>query len=66
MLTSSIVDNSRAKQTDIMLDFSMVFGKVPHNFFYKLENYGIRGDTLKWSKAFLENRQQCVGWMAKV
>ena len=65
MLTSSIVDNSCAKQTDIMLDFSMVFGKVPQRF-YKLENYGIRGDTLKWSKAFLENRQQCVGWMAKV
>ena len=30
---SDIVDNSPAKQTDIMLDFSMTFSKVPHNFF---------------------------------
>ena len=27
---------------------------------YKLENYGIRGDTLKRIKALLENRPQCV------
>ena len=37
------------------------FDKVPHNrHLYKLENYGIRGYTLKWIKAFLENQQQCV------
>ena len=33
----------------------------PHNrLLYKLENYGIRGDPLKWIKAFLENLQQSV------
>ena len=59
---SDIVDNSHAKLTDInILDFSKAFDKVPHNrCIYKLENYGIRGYTLKWIKAFLENRQQCV------
>ena len=58
---SDIVDNSHAKQTDIIiLDFSKAFDKVPHNRrLYKLENYGIRGYTMKWIKAFLENRQQC-------
>ena len=59
---SDIVNNSHAKQTDIIiLDFSKAFDKVPHNRrLYKLENYGIRGYTLKWIKAFLENRQQCI------
>ena len=58
-----IVNISRTKQTDvIILDFSKTFA-VPHNrLLYKLENYdqSIRGDTLKWIKAFLENRQQSV------
>ena len=38
---SDIVDNSRAKQTDIIrLDFSKAFDKVPHNrLLYKLVNY---------------------------
>ena len=59
---SDIVDNSHVKQTDIItLDISKAFDKVSHNrLLYKLENYGIRGDTLEWIKAFLENRQQCV------
>ena len=61
---SDIVNNSRAKQTDvIILDFSKTFNYVPHNrLLYKLENYeqSIRGDTLKRIKAFLENWQQSV------
>ena len=59
---SDIVDSSRAKQTDISrLEFSKAFDKVPDNrLLYKLENYGIRSDTLKWLKAFLENRQQSI------
>ena len=55
---SDIVDNSHAQQTDItILDFSKAFDKDRHNrLLYKLENYGIIGDTVKWIKAFLENR----------
>ena len=45
---SFIVDTSCGKQTDIIiLDFAQAFQKVPHNRpFYKLEKYGIIGDTL--------------------
>ena len=61
---SDIVNNSHAKQTDvIILDFSKTFDYVPHNRpLYKPEycDQGIRGDTLNWIKAFLENRQQSV------
>ena len=61
-LVSDIVDNSRAKQTDVViLDFSKTLNSVSHNrLLYKLENYGIRSDTLKWIKAFLENWQKSV------
>ena len=32
-----------------------------HNrLLYKLESYGITGNTLRWIKAFLENQRQCV------
>ena len=38
------------KQT---LDFSKAFDKVAHEkLIQKLHHYGIRGDTLKWIKAF--------------
>ena len=41
--------------------FSKTFNLVPHNrLLYKLENYGIKGETLRWIKAFLENPQQSV------
>ena len=50
------------KQADlILLDFSKAFGKVAHEKIQKLHHYGIRGDTLKWIKAFLDNRKQAVG-----
>ena len=50
------------KQTDlILLDFSKVFDKVAHEkLLLKLHHYGIRGDTLKWIKDFLDNRKQAV------
>ena len=50
------------KQTDlILLDFSKAFDKVAHEkLIQKLHHYGIRGDTLKWIKAFLDNRKQAV------
>ena len=48
------------KQTDlILLDLSKAFDKVAHEkHFLKLHHYGIRGDTLKWIKDFLDNRKQ--------
>ena len=50
------------KQTDlILLDFSKAFDKVAHEkLIQKLHHYGVRGDTLKWIKAFLDNRKQAV------
>ena len=44
------------KQTDlILLDFSKAFDKVAHEkLLRKLHSYGIRGDTLKWIKDFLD------------
>ena len=49
-------------QTDmIILDFSKAFDKVPHKkLLWKLNNYGIRGNTWKWISAFLSNRMQQV------
>ena len=48
------------KQTDlILLDFSKAFDKVAHEkLLQKLHFYGIRRDTLKWIKGFLNNRKQ--------
>ena len=50
------------KQTDlILLDFSKAFDKVAHEkLIQKLHHYGIRGNTLKWIKDFLDNRKQAV------
>ena len=56
------------KQTDIiLLDFSKAFDKVNHEkLILKLHNYGIRGKTLSWIKAFLNGRSQTVilDWIA--
>ena len=53
---------SQGKQTDlILLDFSKAFDKVNHSkLLMKLHSYGIRNDTLRWTQAFLSNRQQRV------
>ena len=50
------------KQTDvILLDFSKAFDKVNHlKLLYKLHQYGVKGQTLRWIQAFLGNRQQTV------
>ena len=52
----------RGKQIDcILLDFSKAFDKVSHaRLLLKLQHYGVQGKTLKWIKAFLENRTQEV------
>jgi hypothetical protein len=44
-----------------MRNFSKAFDKVPHKkLLWKLNNYGIRGNTWKWVSAFLSNRMQQV------
>ena len=55
-------DLKEGKQTDIiLLDFSKAFDKENHEkLILKLHNYGIRGKTLSWIKAFLNGRSQTV------
>ena len=50
------------KQTDlILLDFSKAFDKVNlSKLIWKLHNYGIRSNVLKWIGAFLGDRAQKV------
>ena len=50
------------KQTDlVLLDFSKAFDKVNHSkLLWKLHQYGIRGNMLRWIRAFLGNRSQTV------
>ena len=61
-LHDSGVDLPFPAQTDlILLDFSKAFDKVAHEkLTQKLHHYGIRGDSLKWIKDFLDNRKQAV------
>merc|ERR1712102_216230 len=49
-------------QTDVgILDFSRAFDTVPHErLLGKLANYGIRGQTNQWIRAFLSNRTMQV------
>jgi hypothetical protein len=45
----------------IIIDFSKAFDKVPHKkLLCKLDNYGIRDNTLKWIGSFLHNIMQQV------
>ena len=58
MLIDELSKNMQSrKQTNlILLDYSKVFDKVAHeNILQKLHLYGIRGDTIKWIKNFLDN-----------
>ena len=50
------------KQTDLVfLDFSKAFDKVNHlKLLFKLSQHGVKGDTLKWIRAFLVGRTQAV------
>ena len=57
----SKIMQSRKQTCLILLDFSKAFDKVAHEkLLQKLHLYGIRGDTLKWIKNFLDNRKQSV------
>ena len=63
MRVDELAKNMRmGKQTDlILLDLSKAFDKVAHEkLLLKLQQYGIRGDTLKWIKDFLDNRKHSV------
>ena len=63
MLVEDLARNaSRGKQTDlILLDFSKAFDKVNHSkLIWKLHQYGIRSNVLRWVHAFLSNRSQSV------
>ena len=63
MLIDELAENMQMdKQTDlILLDFSKAFDKIAHEkLLLKRHHYGIRGDTLKWIKDFLDNRKQAV------
>ena len=45
----------------VVMDFSKAFDKVAHNrLSYKLDYYGVRGQTLEWINDFLRNRSQRV------
>ena len=45
----------------ILLDFSKAFDKVSHTkLLYKLHQHGITRKNLRWIKAFLVRRIQCV------
>ena len=53
---------SKAEQVDvILLDFAKAFDKVPHSrLMYKLDYYGVRGQTNTWIKVFPSDRKQQV------
>ena len=56
------MDSSNPSQIDmIIMDFSKAFDKVPHRRLdYKLDWYGIRGNTREWILDFLSGRSQRV------
>ena len=63
MLVDELIKNMQmGKQTDfILVNLSNAFDKIAHEKrLLKLHQYGIRGDTLKWIKDFLDNRKQTV------
>ena len=63
MLVNDLVNTVYNKnQVDlVLLDFSKAFDKVNHEkVLLKIQHYGVRGNTLRWVKNFLENRSQSV------
>ena len=63
MLINDIMTSTYNKQQVdlILLDFSKAFDKVSHEkLLLKMHTFGVRGQTLKWIKSFLDNRTQSV------
>ena len=44
----------------IVVDFSKAFDKVIRYRLYKLNKYGVKGKTLRWIQAFLNERSLSV------
>ena len=62
-LVEDLMRNSLAgSQTDlVLLDFSKAIDKVSHQkLLLELHQYGIRGPSLKWIKAFLSGQTQKI------
>ncbi|XP_062578982.1 uncharacterized protein LOC134240892 [Saccostrea cucullata] len=58
-LALSIENNTQVDA--VLLDFSKVFDKVPHErLLAKLDHYGVRGNLLNWIRSFLSGRTQKV------
>ncbi len=64
LIAIEIIDNirrfgkSEKKKAGIFMDFSKAFDTVDHQILLdKLENYGFRGQILKWLTGYLHNRQ---------
>jgi len=57
---SNAIENNEYS-VGIFFDLAKAFDTVNHEILLKkLENYGIRGEQLKWFISYFENRQQCV------
>jgi hypothetical protein len=57
----SIALNNRLTTDIVYVDFQKAFDTVSHQkLISKIERYGITGDLLAWTKAFLTNRTQAV------
>ena len=62
LLNDLSLSYDRSLQTDLIItDFAKAFDVVPHRrLLYKLNWYGIRGNTSQWIWSFLSNRSQRV------